>query len=90
MNSNKTLTSSQVNIIHKINKKEQKEFSIKIKDEIQIFDEDNNYIDYFIEIGLQPEIFKEEFLYNASSLNALDEELIPEIICKFPESNKKK
>ena len=90
MNSNKTLTSSQVDIIHKINKKEQNQFPMKIKDEIQIFDEDNNYIDYFIEIGIQPEIFKQEILYNASSLNVLDEELIPEIICKFPEFNKKK
>ena len=62
--------------------------SIRTKEEIKFFDEDNNLIDYFIEIGINPSICKEDFLYN-SSLNEINKKLIPQIISKFPETNKK-
>lgn len=65
-----------------------RENSIRTKEETKFFDEDNNYIDYFIEIGIHPSTFKEEFLYN-SSLNEINQKLIPKIISKFPETNKK-
>ena len=60
----------------------------KSKNAIQYFEEDNNYIDYFIEIGVKPEIFKQDFLYE-SSINELNIKLKPEIISKFPDINKK-
>ena len=65
-----------------------KNLTIKAKATIQNFDEDNNYIDYFFEIGVNPEIFKQNFLYE-SSINELKSKLKPEIISKFPEINKK-
>ena len=65
-----------------------KNLTIKSKTTIQNFDEDNNYIDYFFEIGINPEIFKQNFLYE-SSINELKSKLKPEIISKFPEINKK-
>ena len=60
----------------------------KEKKQIQYIKEDNNYIDYYIEIGIKPEIFKEDFLYE-SSINELNSRLKPEIISKYPEINKK-
>ena len=60
----------------------------KSKNTIQYFEEDNNYIDYFIEIGVKPELFKQDFLYE-SSINELNIKLKPEIISKFPDINKK-
>ena len=61
--------------------------SIRIKDDEKFFEDDNNYIDYFLEIGIKPEIFKEDFLYS-SSLNDLNQKLNPQIISKFPDLNK--
>ena len=69
-------------------KMKKKNLTIKAKTTVQNFEEDNNYIDYFIEIGIKPEIFKESFLYE-SSINELRAKLKPEIISKYPESNKK-
>ena len=90
MNTNKTLNNNEGNIVHKLSKRNKKEFLMKLNDEMQLLDEDNNYIDYFIELGVKPEIYKEKFLYDASSLNEIDKKLTPEIIGKFPRSNKKK
>ena len=53
------------------------------------FDEDNNYIDYFLEIGAKPDIFKYNYLYNSESLEDINDNLIPQIICKFPNFDKK-
>ena len=53
------------------------------------FDEDNNYIDYFMEIGAKPEIFKYNYLYDSSSIEDINDNLIPQIICKFPNFDKK-
>ena len=62
-----------------------------IKKEKNIFqnvEDDNNYIDYFFEIGVKPEIFNQNFLYE-SNINELNIKLKPEIISKFPDINKK-
>ena len=53
------------------------------------FDEDNNYIDYFLEIGTKPEIFKYNYLYESESIEDLNDNLIPQLICKFPNFDKK-
>ena len=72
-----------------IDSRKERNSSFRTKEETKFFDEDNNYIDYFIEIGINASIFKEKFLFNSSSLNEINEKLKPQIICKFPESNKK-
>ena len=89
LNSSKKLKSNVISLKFKLNKQRNKEALIRTKEEAKFFDEDNNYIDYFVEIGEHPEIFKEEFLYNSSSLDDINKKLIPKIISKFPESNKK-
>ena len=53
------------------------------------FDEDNNYIDYFLEIGAKPEILKYNYLYDSESIDDINDNLIPQIICKFPNFDKK-
>ena len=53
------------------------------------FDEDNNYIDYFLEIGARPEILKYTYLYDSESIDDINDNLIPQIICKFPSFDKK-
>ena len=60
----------------------------KEKNIFQYIDDDNNYIDYFLEIGVKPEIFNQKFLYE-TSINELNIKLKPEIISKFPDINKK-
>ena len=53
------------------------------------FDEDSNYIDYFLEIGAKPEIFKFNYLYESDSLDDINDNLVPQVICKFPNFDKK-
>ena len=53
------------------------------------FDGDNNFIDYFMIIGVKPEIFKNSYLYNSSSIEDININLIPQIITKFPKIDKK-
>ena len=53
------------------------------------FDGDNNFIDYFLIIGVKPEIFKNSYLYNSSSIDAINVNLIPQVITKFPKIDKK-
>ena len=53
------------------------------------FDGDNNFIDYFMIIGVKPEIFKNSYLYNSSSIEDINVNLIPQIITKFPKIDKK-
>ena len=44
------------------------------KDQIEIelqkkyFEEDNNFMDYFLEVGVKPEIFKNKHLYEQRTL----------------------
>ena len=57
---------------------------IKLKDEL---DKANNFIDYFLVIGVEPEIYKKEWLYE-NDINELNKEykqfLKPKIISSFP------
>ena len=62
---------------------------ITIESEKKFFEDDNNYIDYFMEIGAKPDIFKFNFLYEAKTPEEISENLIPQIICKFPISDKR-
>ena len=63
----------------------------KLEEDYQILMEElnhaNNLIDYFLVIGISPEIFKEEWLYN-TDLEELNQkyqkELEPKIISFFP------
>ena len=53
------------------------------------FDDDNNFIDYFIEVGVKPEIFKNKILYECDDPEEINQYLIPQIITKFPNFDKK-
>ena len=53
------------------------------------FDSDNNFIDYFLVLGAKPEIFKNTYLYNSDSISDINNNLIPQIITKFPKIDKK-
>jgi hypothetical protein len=53
------------------------------------FDDDNNFIDYFIEVGVKPEIFKNKVLYECDDPEEINQYLIPQIITKFPNFDKK-
>ena len=88
MNSSVKIKSSEIDYPYRLSRHSKRSNSIRTRDEEKFFDGDNNYIDYFIEIGVKPEIFKEDFLYDSPSLNELNKKLIPEIISKFPDTNK--
>jgi len=62
---------------------------ITVESEKKFFEDDNNYIDYFMEIGVKPDIFKFNFLYEANTPEEISENLTPQIICKFPISDKR-
>ena len=53
-----------------------------------LFDGNNIFIDYFLEIGIKPEIFKNGDLFNKTN-DELNEIMKPEIICKFPNIDQK-
>ena len=53
------------------------------------FEDDNNFIDYFMEVGVKPEIFKNKILYESDNLEYLNLILTPQIITKFPNFDKK-
>ena len=57
--------------------------------EKKYFEEDNNFIDYYIEVGVKPEIFKNNYLYNAESISEINSNILPQIITKFPKIDKK-
>ena len=57
--------------------------------EKEAFDDDNNFIDYFMVIGVKPEIYKNSYLYNSNSISDINDNLIPQIITKFPKIDKK-
>ena len=56
--------------------------------EKKYFEDDNNLIDYFVEVGVKPEIFKSTFLYS-ESINDINSNILPQIITKFPKIDKK-
>jgi hypothetical protein len=62
---------------------------ITVESEKKFFENDNNYIDYFMEVGVKPEIFRNNFLYESKTPEEITENLIPQIICKFPVSDKR-
>ena len=70
-----TLTQNQTEVISDLQKR--------------FFDDDNNYIDYFIEVGVKPEIFKNKTLYLSNNPDEINQILIPQIITKFPNFDKK-
>ena len=53
------------------------------------FEDDNNFIDYFMEVGVKPEIFKNKILYESDNIEDLNLTLTPQIITKFPNFDKK-
>ena len=57
--------------------------------EKKYFEEDNNLIDYFVEVGVNPDIFKYNILYSSDSINDINANIIPHIITKFPKIDKK-
>ena len=57
--------------------------------EKKYFEEDNNLIDYFVEVGVNPEVFKNNFLYNSDSISDINSNILPQIITKFPKIDKK-
>ena len=57
--------------------------------EKKYFEEDNNFIDYFVEVGVKPEIFKNKYLFNSESINDFNANILPQILTKFPKIDKK-
>ena len=69
-------------------KQTQLEAIIEVQKRFFVEDE-NNFIDYFIEIGVKPEIFKNKLLYESEDIEDINQNLIPQIISKFPTFDKK-
>ena len=59
------------------------------EDEKKFFSEDNNFIEYFIEIGVKPDIFENDNILPKYNLYEINAKLKPEIISKFPYFDKK-
>ena len=57
--------------------------------EKKYFGEDNNFIDYFMEVGIDPDTFKDSSLYEVESADELSKKLTPKIITKFPNFDKR-
>ena len=55
----------------------------------KFFLSDNNYIEYFFEIGIKPNIFQDTSLTPGLKLEEINSKLFPEIISKFPYFDKK-
>ena len=70
-----TLSVSQAEIVSELQKR--------------YFEDDNNFIDYFMEVGVKPEIFKNKILYESDNIEDLNLTLTPQIITKFPNFDKK-
>ncbi len=68
---------------------ENKKIDDIIEYERLLFDGNNIFIDYFLEIGIKPEIFNDENIFN-KNLDELNEIIKPEILCKFPNIDKKR
>ena len=61
---------------------------ITVELEKKFFEEDNNFMDYFMEIGVKPDIFKNKCLYEPDSPE-LSKLIEPTIITKFPDFDKR-
>ena len=59
------------------------------EEEKKFFGENNNFIDYFLEIGVKPDIFSNNKITSNSNLNDINSVLSPQIISKFPYFEKK-
>ena len=59
------------------------------EEEKKFFAENNNFIDYFIEIGVKPDIFSDHKITPNSNLYDINSKLTPIIISKFPSFEKK-
>ena len=59
------------------------------EEEKKFFADNNNFIDYFIEVGVKPDIFANDKITPNSNLNDINSQLSPEIISKFPYFEKK-
>ena len=59
------------------------------QEEQKFFTSDNNYIEYFFEVGIKPSIFEDESITPELSLEQINSKLVPEIISKFPNIDKK-
>ena len=59
------------------------------QDEQKFFTNDNNYIEYFFEVGIKPDVFSDKTLTPDLSLENLNSKIYPEIISKFPYFPKK-
>ena len=59
------------------------------EDERKFFSDDNNFIEYFIEIGVKPDIFSNINISPKTNLSEINSKLQPEIISKFPHFDKK-
>ena len=58
------------------------------EDQKKFFGENNNFIDYFIEIGIKPNIFQNYKINSNSNLHDINSILYPQIISKFPNCEK--
>ena len=87
-NKNKINEDNKNNIILKeINSNNNNSKINKQLDIIKEFNEGNNLIEYFLVIGLEPEIYKNEWLYNediGTMMEKYKEEIKPKIISQFP------
>ena len=54
------------------------------QNEKNFFTIDNNYIEYFFEIGIRPDIFDNNEIVPEITLEELNSKLKPKLICKFP------
>ena len=59
------------------------------EEEQKFFTSDNNYIEYFFEVGIKPDIFKDTTITPDLNLEKINSKLSPEIISKFPYFDKK-
>ena len=50
----------------------------------KFFTTDNNYIEYFFEVGIKPDIFNDKEITPEITLEKLNSKLKPKLICKFP------
>ena len=59
------------------------------EEEKKFFADNNNFIDYFLEIGVKPDIFSNKKITANSNIYEINSQISPEIISKFPYFEKK-
>ena len=88
-NNNTTLLKIRKNKTFNQNLSFKNSLMITEEEKIRYFNSGNNYIEYFIEIGIKPSFFFQEELFKLNSIESINKKLVPEIISKFPNFNKK-